>query len=230
MRYEEKTPPMKTRREFLKNGALVCLASGGILACATKPSFPATGRARWGMVIDRSRCTGCQACMVACKLQSQTTPGEFNTRVASFENGAWPQGRIEFRVTQCLHCTDAPCVSACATGAAFTHPSGLVLTDWNRCDGNGACIPACPYDVRFHDPRFAHRVDKCDLCIDRLVQGLTPACVENCSPGARMIGRFDRPDGEFARYLEDLKRKGAPSLGRFAVIFHTIGKQEGQSS
>lgn len=213
---------METRREFIKNGALLGLASGGILACATVPSFPATDDTRWGMIIDSTRCSGCQACMVACKLQSRTATGQFNTRVASTEIGTWPQARIDFTIAQCVHCADAPCVSACETGAAFIHPSGLVLTDWNRCDSNGACISACPYDARFHDPRFAGRVDKCDLCIDRLTQGLVPACVENCSTGARMVGRFDRPEGEFARYLEDLERQAPPSPSQFAVIFHTI--------
>lgn len=221
---------MQNRRHFLKNGVLLCLATGSLAACASSHADLSPDDAKWGMIIDPMRCTGCQSCMVACKLQNQTTAGQFNTRVDSSEVGTWPQGRIEFTISQCVHCADAPCVSACDTDAAFIHPSGVVLTDWSRCDGNGACITACPYDARFHDPRFADRVDKCDLCIDRLAQGLSPACVENCSPGARMFGRFDRPEGEFGRYVEDLKRQNAPSLGQFAVIIHTISKQEGQSS
>ncbi|BBO92003.1 4Fe-4S dicluster domain-containing protein [Desulfosarcina ovata] len=217
---------METRRQFIKNGLILCLGSGGVLASQTVHAFPETGPARWGMIIDMTRCTGCQSCMVACKLQNRTVPGEFNTRIDEHEVGDGAHARIAFSASLCVHCSDAPCVEACGTGAAFIHPSGLVLTDWNRCDGNGACIDACPYGARFHDSRFGGRVDKCDLCIDRLDQGLAPACVENCSPGARIFGRFDRPEGEFARYLDIINPK-RPATGRnTAVLFHGMAKEE----
>ncbi|WP_157068092.1 4Fe-4S dicluster domain-containing protein [Desulfosarcina cetonica] len=193
------------------------------------PCLSPNGTARWGMIIDLSRCTGCQSCMVACKLQNQTAPDEFNTRITAREIVEAAGTRIAFTANLCVHCADPPCVAACPTGAAFVHPSGLVLTDWRRCDGNGACIDACPYDARFADPRFAGRVDKCDLCINRLTEGLVPACVENCSPGARIFGRFDRPEGEFADYLEALKKTQPNADRRSAVLFYGTG-QEGQSS
>lgn len=169
--------------------------------CST---FPRSHGQTWALLIDPSRCFGCQSCMVACKLQNNTAPEEFNTKITEKEEGTYPKTRIYFTIAMCVHCNDAPCVFACPTKAAFIHESGLVLTDWNLCDGNGACIEACPYDARFHDPRFDGKTDKCNLCINRIIQGLDPACVENCPSGARMFGRLDKPEGEFAGYLEKI--------------------------
>lgn len=193
---------MNSRRHFVKNGLILCLGVGGVLVEGSALSFPRADGKRWGMIIDSSRCSGCQSCMVACKLQNDTVPGRFNTTVTAKETFFYSRAGVRFEAGLCRHCADAPCVAACPTGAAFVHDSGLVMTDWNRCDGNGACLQACPHDARFHDVRFDQRTDKCDLCLHRIVEGLVPACVENCSTGARIFGRLDKPEGEFARYLD----------------------------
>lgn len=216
---------MENRRQFLKNGLMLCLGTGGVIISSRRYAFSTENSARWGMIIDTSRCTGCQSCMVACKLQNNTAPRKFNTRIEEREIGKWPQARIKFKPVMCLHCADAPCVKACDTKAAFIHESGIVMTDWNLCDGNGACIKACPYNARFHDKRFAGRVDKCDLCINRIEQGLTPACVENCPSGARIFGRFDNPQGEFGDYLQHFKEDNTEAFGKSAVIYHSRNKE-----
>lgn len=211
---------MENRREFLKNGLLLCLGAGGMLSHRAAYSFSHEAEAQWGLIIDTRRCMGCQACMVACKLQSQTAQGRFHTTIYDREIAGNPHSAVHFEVNLCRHCSNAPCVSACTTGAAFKHASGLVLTDWQRCDGNGACINACPYNARFADPRFENRADKCDLCFQRLARGLVPACVENCSAGARIFGRFDAPKGEFAHYLTRLAIPAADNQRPAGVIIH----------
>ena len=214
---------MENRRQFIKNGLVLCLGAGGALAGGTAPAFPSTGTKRWGMIIDNARCSGCQSCMVACKLQNNTSHGNFNTTITERESGTYPNAGLRFEAGLCRHCTDAPCVSACPTGAAFVHESGLVMTDWNRCDGNGTCIDACPYEARFHDVRFDNKTDKCDLCLDRISQGLVPACVENCSSGARIFGRLDKPEGEFARYLKSIPA----SLRKKSAVFIIAADKKG---
>ncbi len=209
---------MENRREFLKNGLILCLGAGGLMGTVSRvAAFPHADDARWGMIIDTSRCSGCQSCMVACKLQNKTAEGHFNTSVRGLETGDYPNATFIFDTHICRHCTDAPCVSACPTGAAFVHESGLVMTDWNRCDGNGACMDACPYDARFHDSRFSEKTDKCDLCLDRISQGLVPACVENCPSNARIFGRIDKPEGEFAAYLSAMSLK-EKNLGAVHIL------------
>lgn len=200
---------MENRRQFIKNGLMVCLGTGTLaVASGSARAFPSLNGGKWGMIIDTARCSGCQSCMVACKLQTRTREGRFNTRITAKETGNYPKTALAFDAEICRHCDPAPCVDACATGAAFVHPSGIVLTDWQKCDATGACIDACPYDARFRDDRFAGKADKCDLCLDRIEQGLVPACVENCPTNARLFGRPDRPEGEFAAYLSVLKQSG----------------------
>lgn len=191
-----------TRRAFFKNGLLVGMAAAGGLALAkSAPCFPSFGKQRWGMIIDLDRCTGCNSCVIACKLQNDTANHRFNTEVQEKEAGSYPDSRIVFTPVLCNQCEDPPCVPACPQEATYKIAGGIVVTDWNKCTGFGDCVTACPYGARFLDPRFSNRVDKCDFCLDRLAQGLRPACAEACPPRARIWGDFASPSGEFARYL-----------------------------
>lgn len=193
-------PAFTSKRNFLKSG-LVALAAAVCLP-KVKSSLAAPPLRSYHMIIDPNRCTGCQACVIACKGRNDTAPAQFNTRILIGETGSGSQARAGFRPVQCNQCENPPCVPACPTKATFRLPSGVVVTDWNLCNGSGNCLPACPYSARFLDARHGNRVDKCDFCLDRLEQGLMPSCVEACSPNARLFGDLNAPRGEFARYLE----------------------------
>ena len=213
---------MSSRRQFMKGGlvALAGAAAGGAEAAADKTP-------KWGMVIDLNRCTGCQACVIACKVQNKTAPDEFNTRVIAIEDS--PDTRVTFTPVQCNHCEDPPCVKACRADATFKLANGIVVTDWDKCVSLGSCVPACPYGARFLDPRHANKVDKCDFCVDRLEQGLMPACVEACDAGARLFGDVNAPTGEFAEYIKrsDLTRR-MPSLGIKTSVVYVPHKKTGK--
>lgn len=199
---------MSERRFFLKRGLLVILGIAGF-ACAKKEDELSTKpglEQKFGMVIDINRCTGCQSCVIACKAQNKTVADHFNTRILSIEDGNYPDSRIIYNPIQCNQCEDPPCVPACPVDAAFKLPNGIVVTDWDKCQGIGECVKACPYDARFIDTRYkgeeGGKSDKCDFCVNRLEQGLEPACVEACSPKARLFGDINAPVGEFADYLK----------------------------
>ena len=190
---------MQSRRLFLKNGLIVIGLAGvskvpGAVAASPTP--------KWAMIIDVNRCTGCQSCVIACKAQNKAAADQFNTRVLSLEDGNYPNSRVIFTPVQCNHCEDPRCVPACPLEATFKLPNGIVVTDWDKCESFGACVTACPYGARFLDERHGNKVDKCDFCLNRLEQGLLPACVESCEANARVFGDLNNPTGEFAEYLK----------------------------
>lgn len=106
--------------------------------------------AKWGMVIDLDKCTGCQACTTACAMENNRLPGENWQDVLFYSEGRYPNVNMKWFPRPCMHCERPSCVSACPTRATFKDPEGgYVLIDWNKCIGCKACMVACPYGVRF---------------------------------------------------------------------------------
>ncbi|MFC2060199.1 4Fe-4S dicluster domain-containing protein [Chloroflexota bacterium] len=91
-----------------------------------------------------------------------------------------------FRKHQCMHCTDASCVNVCPVGAA-EHYGEFVLIDEDWCVGCGYCVQACPFEAVHRLMPKGHSL-KCNFCIDRVVNGLTPACAQACPTGAIQFG------------------------------------------
>ncbi|MBI2870638.1 MAG: 4Fe-4S dicluster domain-containing protein [Candidatus Omnitrophica bacterium] len=143
------------RKVFLKltgltTLALLTLRPGQVLAMGTAP--PAVKKRRYGMAIDLKRCVACRACTMACKLENKTPPGMFYTRVDEEELGEYPNVRRRSIPTPCLHCENPPCVPACPIQATFKRENdGIVVVDYEKCKGLGACVTACPYGARALD-------------------------------------------------------------------------------
>lgn len=209
------------RRAFLLRSVALGAAGALVLAAPlTGAANAASGGARYAMIVDLNRCTGCGACAVACKLQNGTQQGQFLTRVLESEVEQGGRVKAAFLPTMCNQCENAPCIPACPTKATFALDNGVVVTDWDKCVGDGACVKACPYGARSLDTRFG-KVDKCDFCQQRLSQGLTPACVENCPPKARIFGDLNAPKGEFGRLLTAGKLTPLkPELGLKPRVFY----------
>jgi tetrathionate reductase subunit B len=183
------------KRHFLKSSLL---ALAGVVI---KPKWVWATKMhpQWIMIIDLNRCIGCQSCVIACKAQCGTVEGQFNTRVLINEQKEPPAAG--FIPVLCNQCENAPCINACPREATFRQDTGIVVTDWELCDGSGNCLDACPYGARFLDPIHGNRSDKCDFCIDRIQMGLVPACVEACAPQARIFGDASTPSEELRLYL-----------------------------
>ncbi len=165
--------------------------------------------AHYGMVIDLDRCVGCQACVVACKVENNvpiSSPEEVATErdidwiqlVPSYE-GEFPEVRSQFMPVPCQHCDDPPCARVCPTGATYkSEETGIVAQIYPRCIGCRYCAVACPYTCKFfnwYEPRWPEEmqhglspdvsvrpkgvIEKCTYCSHRLVKAREKAQAEN---------------------------------------------------
>ncbi|MDD3269355.1 MAG: 4Fe-4S dicluster domain-containing protein [Syntrophomonadaceae bacterium] len=131
-------------------------------------------------------CLGCGLCEIYCAAQHDGWNGNV---LKAFKKGK-PVNRSQLMgssqwcwLNTCMHCTDAPCVNGCISGAMQRDPDGTVYVDTERCVGCFTCVMLCPYGhVRPWQEK--HQVIKCDLCRDQ--KGI-PACVANCPNGALQL-------------------------------------------
>ncbi len=159
--------------------------------------------------IDTTLCTGCRGCQVACK-QWHDLPAEETTNRGSYQNPAdlsfdtYKLVRMEEKVVnnrlewlffpeQCRHCIEPPCLdTAYDQTAIFKDPkTGAVIFTANTKKHDADAIrDSCPYDI----PRKAPdgTIVKCDMCLDRVQNGLEPACVKTCPSGAMQFGDHEK--------------------------------------
>ena len=173
---------------------------------------------RYGMVVDTKRCVGCNACVIACKTENEVPEEVFRDWIVVETRGVFPDLSQEIRSERCMHCTDAPCVSACPTGASHFEDGGIVMVSREKCTGCKACIASCPYEARSVHPEGF--VDKCTFCLHRVTKGEQPACAATCPTKALTFGDLNDPDSEAARLLRSRKHKVLkPELGTNPNVF-----------
>ena len=138
--------------------------------------------------LDEKKCSACGACAIACMDQNDIDAemGQQPYRkVYQYESGS---ERVYISIS-CLHCPDAPCVTACPVNCLRKDPeTGLTRYDTTNCIGCHSCAMACPYGA----PSFRsdgakpprEKMEKCHGCLERIRAGLTPACVHSCPTGA----------------------------------------------
>ncbi len=92
---------------------------------------------RFGMVMDLNRCTGCNACIVACKQENDlpprwdATPGSLGYSFIRVDligpDGDYPNLSQYYLPSPCMHCARPPCVDSCPTDAIYRRQDGIVL-------------------------------------------------------------------------------------------------------
>jgi len=159
--------------------------------------------AKMMMLIDPSRCTGCRGCQVACK-QWNENPAVPTTFTGSYQNPPdfdgdtfclvrfTEQPKAAFGVywlmtsDRCRHCSEPTCVEAMEKDMYVQHESGAVVyTDKAKATLEDV-FGSCPFEI----PRAKKDglIVKCTLCVDRVADGMTPACAQTCPTGAILWG------------------------------------------
>jgi anaerobic dimethyl sulfoxide reductase subunit B (iron-sulfur subunit) len=151
---------------------------------------------QYGMYIDQNRCSGCFACVVACKDWHDVPAGPASwIRVKTIEKGKYPDLFVAFLPTTCYHCQTPACVSACPVNAITKRAEdGIVTVDRETCRGKDncdLCLEACPYEAPQFGTEENAKMQKCDLCIDRWAEGKKPVCVTGCPMLALDAGPVD---------------------------------------
>ena len=176
--------------------------------------------------IDTTRCTACRGCQIACKQWNQlpATKTEnwgsyqnpkdlsFETyKLVRFSEGRGDNGRPVwyFFPDQCRHCLEPPCKEIPEDPEAIiVDPlTGAVLyTDKLKKTPSQDVKDACPYNIPRAQQETGY-IAKCTMCVDRVQNGLLPACVKTCPTGAMNFGNRDEMVALAKKRLDEVKSK-----------------------
>jgi formate dehydrogenase iron-sulfur subunit len=221
------------RRDFFR---LLGAAGGAAVAAraaeAEEPGRPAGIDDPVGVLVDTTKCVGCRMCEFGCAhangaanglekpsfdepLTAERTTSEKRwTAVQRHEVG----GRVITVKRQCMHCLQPACTAACLTKAMYKTPDGPVTWRSSKCMGCRYCMVSCPFDVpKFEYHSAVPRIQKCQLCFDRVSHGDQPACVASCRFGALTFGRREN-------LLEEARTRIYGEPGRY--VHHIYGERE----
>jgi formate dehydrogenase iron-sulfur subunit len=186
------------RRDFVKTvGGMSVAALATQNARAEEAAAP---KEFVGVLVDTTLCVGCRSCEFACAKvhgfpEPDPSPDVFkeprqtSTKQWSVVNRFETDKGEMFVKKQCMHCNQPACAAACATKAMLKTEDGPVIWRADKCMGCRFCMLSCPFDVpKFEYDSWIPKIQKCNLCWDRLQEGEKPACVEACPVEAIKFG------------------------------------------
>ncbi|MCC7292161.1 MAG: 4Fe-4S dicluster domain-containing protein [Phycisphaerales bacterium] len=197
------------RRDFMRMAA-VGLAGAAPAAEARADADSRISDAWMGMLTDLTLCVGCRKCEWACRdanqlpepkpidayddktiLEQRRRPDALNLTVVNQYDASAGGGSSAYVKSQCMHCFEPACASACLVGAYRKTAQGPVVYDTSACIGCRYCLVACPFEMPAYTYNSAMQpvVKKCMLCFERIIEGKTPACASICPVEAITFGK-----------------------------------------
>ena len=186
--------------------------------------------AKYGMVIDVSRCVGCYNCFLACRDEhvgidhspvagAQPESGHRWIDIRTREQGAFPKIKVTHTPVPCLHCEDAPCMRADSNGAITRRADGIVMIDPKKAAGQKALAGSCPYGAIYWN-EATDKAQKCTFCAHLLDEGWRlPRCVEACPTQALVFGDLcDSSSAVATRMAEPAIEELRPDLNNRTLV------------
>jgi len=205
----------------------------------------------WGMAIDLNKCTGCNACSVACYAENNLpTVGKDRMRKGQGmhwlrmerywdepemggEEKEYQERGGSFLPMMCQQCNAATCEPVCPVAATYHTPDGLNAQVYNRCIGSRYCSNNCPYRLRYFNfysyyeeswPEPLNMQLNPDLSVrDKGVMEKCTFCIQRIRTGKDKASREDRTvqDG-------DIVTACAQTCPTEAIVFGDLLDQKSQ--
>ena len=165
--------------------------------------------AKYALLCDIEKCTGCFSCFLACKDEhvgndhspyaAPASEGQKWIDIQEIEYGVGDKVKVDYIPIMCQHCHTPACAEGAAEGAVYTRNGGIVIIDPTRAKGAKSIVGSCPYGAVYWNEAL-ELPQKCTLCAHMLDSGAkTTRCVECCPTGALVFGDIKDPESDVSK-------------------------------